>query len=138
MGFNVNMQIHKFCEPPTVPGYQRWVAAMMDRIASSLQRTLDENSVLTIWKDGVWHPYGKCCGCNDLGPHHFHSKRCAKHGLLCVRGPYPYVEVGGSNPPRLGTIPNTVHTTLAAEPNPEAARSHFLLLLASLWLVALP
>jgi hypothetical protein len=73
-GFKKRMKVHFVISP-----------------AGSLPCRLYENSVLTIKKDAVWHPYGECCGCNDLGPCHFHCKQCALSGLLFVSEAYPYM-----------------------------------------------
>ncbi len=117
--------------------HQKRVAWIIARIAGGLPHRLDENEVLTIWKDGVWHPYGECCVCNYLGPWHFHCQRCAPNGCLYMKGE-PWQEVDAVNPQKLATIAGMVHTTLAAEPDPEESRSHFLSLLASLWSDAFP
>jgi hypothetical protein len=45
---------------------------------------------------------------------------------------------GAVNQGRLATLADIVHMTLATEPNSEAAQTHFLLLLASLWSDAFP
>jgi hypothetical protein len=138
-----NYHIHK-CLPlstmsadPTVSEHQMLVASMIARIAGGLPHRLDANEVLTIWKDGVWHPYGECCRCNDLGPWHFHCQRCAPHGYLYVRGE-PMIVIDAVNPQKLAAFAGIVHTTLAAEPDPEASLSHFLSLLASLWSDSFP
>jgi hypothetical protein len=49
-----------------------------------------------------------------------------------------YVEDGALNEPRLQSLADFVITTLSLEPDPENARSHFLLLLSSSWAGAFP
>jgi hypothetical protein len=109
----------------------------MARIFGGLPCRLDKDGDLMIWKDGVWHPSGECFVCDDLGLLGFHCRRCAPLGYLYV-GPALTLDDVVVNPLRLGAIANLVQTSLAAEPKPEAACSHFLLLLASLWLDAFP
>jgi hypothetical protein len=117
------------------------VESLRSRVNYGFSSSLDDTNILTILKDGVWHSYGKCVHCNLVGPRRFHcqNKQCVCLGLLYWRGPSPYMCDGAVNQGRLATLRlNPIHTTLAAEPDSEAARTPFLLLLASLWCDAFP
>jgi hypothetical protein len=138
--FIISSATMSFLPDTIAPKNLTLVESLRSHVASGSSSSLDDTNVLTILKDGVWHPYGECVHCNLVGPRGFHcqNKQCVRLGLLYWRGLSPYMCDGAVNQGRLTTLADIVHTTLAAEPDLEAARIHFLLLLASLWCDAFP
>jgi hypothetical protein len=87
---------------------------------------------VTIWKDGMWHPGGECLDCGELGPGY---NPCTQYGpdrfLYVIADHEP--DGVHIDPWKLGVLAHLVHSTLRDEPDPEAARRHFILLLESLF-----
>jgi hypothetical protein len=87
---------------------------------------------VTIRKDEMWHPGGECLNCGELGPQYYPCTRCAPDEFLYVIEDHRPDGVD-IDPRKLGVLAHLVHSTLRDQPEPEAARRYFILLLESLF-----
>ena len=105
-------------------------AATLSRVYGGLPYRLDESQLLTIWKDGVWHPCGECFNCDGLGPAGFHCKRCEPTGFLYV-GVAMCLDDIVMDPQKIGMMALLTHGTIEDFPDPRSAHSHLIMLLES-------
>ena len=85
---------------------------------------------VTIWKDGMWHPAGECCNCGQLGARYYPCTRCTPDRFLYLIIDHEPDGVD-LDPRKLGAVAELVRSTLHDQPDPEASRRHFILLLES-------
>jgi hypothetical protein len=83
-------------------------------------------------KAGEWHSGGECAGCGDIGPARFHCPRCRPEGFVYESDDMSPDELVG-DPLKVELMAQRAHEIFLSEERPAASRSHFLLLLDSLW-----
>jgi hypothetical protein len=112
-------------EVPVAPGARSVVG-------DDLPIRINAECDVTIRKDGMWHPGGECLNCGELGPGNYPCTQCAPDNFLYVIAGHEPDGVD-FDPRKLGVVAHLVHSTLRDQPEPEAARRHFILLLESLF-----
>ena len=101
-------------------------------VADHLPVQVNLEGNVDIWKDGMWHPAGECVNCGQLGPGYYPCTYCAPMKFLYVIADHEPDGVD-LDPRKLGIVAHLVHSTLRDEPDTQAARRHFMLLLNSLF-----
>jgi hypothetical protein len=103
------------------PDYEVYSAPDLRSVfGTHLPFEVSKEGVVTIQKDGVWHPAGECTNCSDLGPAHFHCTQCYLRGLI-----YETVDMSPdeavADPQKMGLLASLVNATFFKKTKPAAS-----------------